>query len=467
MVSFYTEKNNRGAPALKKAFEAECTGLDLEGRGVVKAGAQVYFAAGIMPDERGKIQPISEKNHTARLLSLTKTSELRCQSDCSYSKDCGGCPLMHLPSDMALSAKAEGIARLFKRNLKADFDKPNLIVSGPVTGYRRACRLAVRADRGELLIGFRKGSSHELTPVASCCCLTERINDLLPELKQVLGALKGKNKLTHIEFLDSDAALGVMLRFTARINESDGEILQGFAKEKELYLSVAEPVDIVTHVHKDARALKRGESEEQTSLSENAKERLIYAPEPGLKITSAGLEIPCLPSSFVQVNRFINDAIIKEVLEALEPEAGDKILDLFCGLGNFTLPLAKSGAQTVGIDIVPEMIESARQNADRLGLAARFYACNLEEAFEKEAWAKAEYSKVILDPGRQGARRVCSYLAKKKIPRVLLVSCNPQATSRDLSELFDAGYKVARWGSFDMFPRTAHIETVIVLSRKK
>ena len=162
--------------------------------------------------------------------------------------------------------------------------------------------------------------------------------------------------------------------------------------------------------------------------------------------------------------------MLNTILGMLALNSDSKVLDLFCGIGNFTMPIAKTGASVVGVDIVSKMIEDARNNAKEQGLLnAKFEVADLEELFENQSWAKAPYDAVVMDPGRQGAKRATLFLIKKKVKKIVLISCNPLAASRDTLELINAGYKIEQWGVCDMFPRTAHVEMILefVLQDKK
>lgn len=161
----------------------------------------------------------------------------------------------------------------------------------------------------------------------------------------------------------------------------------------------------------------------------------------------------------------MNEKMIDTVLSMLDVNDSSKIMDLFCGLGNFTMPIAATGAKVVGVDIVSKMIEDARENAKELGFEkASFEVADLEELFENQSWAKDNYDAVVLDPGRQGAKRAVLFLAKKKVPKIVMISCNPLAASRDSLELVKAGYKIKQWGVCDMFPRTSHVEMILEFS---
>ena len=187
-----------------------------------------------------------------------------------------------------------------------------------------------------------------------------------------------------------------------------------------------------------------------------------------LYVQSGDCKVYCSPSSFVQVNAAMNSRMVQQVLTEVAPHEGQKVLDLFSGLGNFALPIAKGGAEVVGIDIVSDMVRRATYNAQANGVAdrARFYTADLESPFEAQLWAKDQYDVVVMDPGRMGAKRAVQYVAKLQPKKIVMISCNPLAAARDCSQLLAAHYKIQSWGAFDMFPRTRHIEILLVFTRE-
>lgn len=450
MVLFYKEaKENK----LSKAFAAECTGLDITGRGVVRAGGKIWFVPGFMPGEQGKVQSVSVKGTagTGKLLRLTKSSPDRCQPDCALQERCGGCPLQHLPENMSLQAKAQGIASLLNKACKSTgltLTKPDFVISGPQTGYRRACRLSVRASHGRLQLGLRSAFSHEVVALDSCKVLTERINALLPALSELINSFEDRKKTGHVECIDSDGKVGVLLRLTRDATEQDKKLMQQFATEHDCVVSIAEP---------RFNELERREWLKETCLSTNADD---------LFLNTCGLKLHFQPSAFVQVNKAVNEALVQKVLDLVQPAPGKKILDLFCGLGNFTFPLAAAGAQVHGVDIVKSMIDTAERNAADNGIStATFAVADLEDKFENQLWAKQKYDAVVLDPGRQGAKRAAAFLTVLRPALIVMISCNPLAASRDCAQLLQHGYSLQSWGCLDMFPRTAHVEMVTVFAR--
>ena len=451
MVTFYKPPVKKVVE--KKACKVTCTDLDLQGRGVARDDKYVYFVDGLMPGDVANVlqDNVKGKIVTAKITKIIKPSEKRQKADCEVQSRCGGCSMQHVPDEMLIESKVKGIEKLFFKALNQSLPPVSFIHREDSHNYRRACRFAIRGDHGKLYLGFREEKSHNLVKVSKCLCLTDRINEAITPLTKVINTLKQKEHLGHIEFLDSDGALGILVRITKTMCDEDCMALETFGKEIGAVISVVEP-------YRDPLVI---------SKVEVTRERFICGGVEDLFVISHGVKIKCKPSSFVQINKNINEKMLNTVLTMLGAQDNQNIMDLFCGIGNFTMPIAKTGAHVVGVDIVSKMIEDARNNAKEQGLdKAQFEVADLEELFENQSWAKAQYDSVVLDPGRQGAKRATLFLAKKKVPKIVLISCNPLAASRDVQELIKAGYEISSWGVCDMFPRTTHVEMIIEISLK-
>ena len=445
MVTFYKPSKK---VVDNKLCKVTCTDLDLQGRGVGKDQQYVYFVDGLMPGDVAnvKINQVKGKIANASIIKLLTPSKDRCKKDCELLGQCGGCPLAHIPSKMLIDSKVTGIQRLFSKALNCEFKAPDFIHCGDNTEYRRACRFAIRGDHGKLYLGFREENSHNLVKVFNCLTLSKRMNTAIDPLNKLINKLENKANIGHIELLDSDGLLGVLIRLTKALGKKDEAQVIECAKALNAVVSVIEP-------YKDPLAI---------SKTETLKERIVYGSKDDLYVVSHGVKIKCMPSSFVQINKKINELMLETVIDMLDLKAQQNVLDLFCGIGNFTMPIAKNGANVVGVDIVSLMVESARANAKEQGIEnAKFEVADLEELFENQNWAKAPYDAVVMDPGRQGAKRASLFLIKKKVKKIVLISCNPLAASRDAQELLKGGYKIIKWGVCDMFPRTSHVEMIL------
>lgn len=505
MVSFF---KNEKKVSINKAFEVQCESLDILGRGVCKADGKVYFVENLLPGEVARIVPEQNleredsKVSEAKISKLIISSQERITPTCPVQESCGGCPLCHVPEQLAFTSKIKGVAKLLTKSVlqgtlaakstkastlqgssklgrnstikqvlakkqaavknqnrsaelaalskeaAAQIAKPNFMIRSESQGYRRACRLAVRADHGKLYVGFRGAKTQELVAISKCEVLTERLNNLLLPLQLMINKLESKKSIGHIELLDSDGAPGVLLRMTKSLTAKDEDVLTEFGNANGAVVSVLEPF-------------------KQIDDSEVLRERVLNDEDGKLFVMALDCKICCSPSSFVQINRAVNDQMISKVLEQVQPHEGQKVLDLFSGLGNFTLPIAKAGAIVNGIDIVFDMVRRANENAAANGLTeeqCRFHVADLEAPFETQMWAKEKYDVVVMDPGRMGAKRAVQYMTKLRPRKIVMISCNPLAAARDCTQLLSANYTLDSWGAFDMFPRTAHIEILMTFT---
>ncbi len=457
MAVFYQEKKKR---TVLKPFEITAEDLDLQGRGVAKAMGRTWFIPGVLPGEQAKVMPEGSRDltGTARVIKLLKASDKRQLPDCAVSASCGGCPLIHLPQQLAMDAKVKAVRRLFYKNCALNLDEPDFVEMGAATHYRRACRLSVRLNHGKVELGFRERSSHELTAVSACAALSSRLNLLLPEVTAQINALEGKRKVGHVELVDSDGIPGLLLRLTSPLTPADESKLCAFGQARQVLVSL---VEAQPHPLTDAEVLS------ERVLTDNAGEFFLQGADGGKPY-----RLWFKPSAFVQVNKEINELLQSRVVQQIQqlPAGEQRFLDLFCGLGNFAFALAAqdAGAQVTGVEVVPGMVAEARDNAARNGFAnLEFVQADLEESFEAQLWAKRQYTAVVLDPGRQGAKRAVQFLAELKSPLIVMISCNPLAAARDSATLLRSGYRLKAWGALDMFPRTSHLELMLTFARQE
>ncbi|MBQ9274172.1 MAG: 23S rRNA (uracil(1939)-C(5))-methyltransferase RlmD [Succinivibrio sp.] len=439
MVSFYQEKPKQLPPAV----EGVCSGLDLTGRGIVQLKAGVYFAPGLLPGERARVQVKNERQHELRVLKLLQQSPQRRSLE-DWCSRCGGCPLRHAPPELILEAKTAGLKRLFERSWGVKLPPPAQVAASVTDGYRRACRLALRVDRGVLKLGLRAPLSHEIVSLEHCPVLTDRLNSLLPSLRSLLETLPSRHRLGHVDLLDSDGAPAVSLHFASQPQTDDLSRLKAWGEREQVAVFCSE-----------VAALGSGD---------------LQALTPSLRcfVCCAGREVACTPEDFVQVNAAVNEELVKWVIQCCQPQAGQLIWDLYSGLGNFAFALHEHGATVKAVELLEAMVVQGNETARRLGLEGiAFYRDDLDKDFSEAAWAQQCGDLALLDPGRKGAANAFTALLRLKVPRIVLVSCNPQAAAADLKELLGRkGYEIINWAVFDMFPGTTHVETVCLLTHR-
>ena len=453
MVRFYKPAPKEVSP---QHFELKIKDLDTRCRGVGQANGVTWFVEGALPGEEVVVRALELKKNIgiAQLMTVKKRSEERISATCPYSSKCGGCSLLHMGTSTEGKAKTASIKRLLQKITGLEAGEPDKVENSNPVHYRRVCRLSVAADRRNIELGFREAYGKKIVPVESCQALHPELSNLIPGLRKLVGQVSDFKLIGHIELVAADNGNVVLVRSINIFPECDRQLFRTFAEQEQVRFYILER-------HEMGREdLVR--KEELTCLNPES----FTGEEPYYTID--GLKIYFRPTDFIQVNSAINVAMLGTALDYLELKPEDEVLDLFCGLGNFTLPVAKRSAHVYGVEVVGGMVRKANDNAKANGITnAEFIVQDLEEEFERTLWAKSRVSKVLLDPGRQGASRVMPYLVRRNISHIVYVSCNPLSLARDLGVLVKAGYSLKKWSVFNMFPGTEHVETVVLLSRDK
>ncbi|MCQ4299854.1 23S rRNA (uracil(1939)-C(5))-methyltransferase RlmD [Pseudomonas songnenensis] len=413
-----------------------------DGRGIAFVEGRTWFVEGALPGEEVETRVLSARSQVveARCERVLQASAQRQVEPCPHARLCGGCNLQHAPIADQLALKQHTLAEQLARvaDLQPDAWAEPLV--GPAFGYRRRARLAVRWDvkSKHLDIGFRASSSQEIVSIRECPVLVQPLQSLLPGLLTALRELSKPQAIGHVE-LFSGTAEAVLIRRTAALPEMDVARLRSFATAN------------------GAQLWWQGDGEPEPDDS---------AATLGYRLDAWDLELAWRPGDFVQVNAPVNEAMVAQALAWLKAGKDEAVLDLFCGLGNFSLPLARSGARVVGVEGVEAMVTRAQQNAQRNGLAhAHFYRADLSKPLADAPWAGSGFAAVLLDPPRDGALEIVRQMSMLKAQRVVYVSCNPATLARDARELASQGYRLKRAGVLDMFPQTAHVEAMALFER--
>jgi 23S rRNA (uracil1939-C5)-methyltransferase len=414
--------------------------LDHHGAGIGYLNRKPVFVEGALPGEEVLIQLTESKSKYARakLIKTLSVSQQRSEPFCPHYQNCGGCNMQHLNYAHQLEYKQQSLQQLMKKFAGKEAGLEPAI-TGQEQAYRRRARFSLLKNRksGELNFGFRKKQSKQIVDIERCPVLADELNVLLPELRQLLNSFRQQEPLGHVELVAGDNTRVVLLRVLKPLAAEDEQAMLDFARTNELtlYLQVADLAP-------------------QRVCGEEA-----YYSE-------AGVTIPFLPTNFIQVNRSVNRQMVEQALEWLQAEPDERVLDLFCGLGNFSLPLAKQAASVVGVEGVDDMVTRAKANAELNGLGnTEFYQANLEQSLTDKQWARAQFDKVLLDPARAGASGVVDQLAALGAKRVVYVSCNPATLARDSQSLLQQGYRLDKLGMLDMFPHTSHLESMALFVR--
>ena len=427
MAQFYSAKRR---VTTRQIITVTVNDLDPFGQGVARHQGKALFISGLLPQEQADVVVVEDKKQYARAQVKRRLSD---SPQRQAPRICGGCQQQHASIELQQQSKRAALARLMKR------DVDDIIAASP-WGYRRRARLSLnyQPKSQQLQMGFRKANASEIVDVVQCPVLVPTLGALLPAVRECLSELKSVRQLGHVELVQADNGPLMVLRHTAALPAADKEKLERFSQSHGLSLYLAPQSEILEHI--------RGE-----------------APW----YTSDGLRLVFSPRDFIQVNDGVNQLMVRTALEWLDIQPQDRVLDLFCGMGNFTLPLAKRAAQVVGVEGVPALVAKGQENAALNGLHnVTFFHENLEEDVTRQVWAKHGFDKVLLDPARAGAAGVMLHIIKLAPRRVVYVSCNPATLARDSDVLLQAGYTIQRLAMLDMFPHTGHLESMVLFEHK-
>lgn len=415
-----------------------------DGRGIAFFEGHTWFVTGALPGESVQARVLGTRGQVveARLERVLESSPQRREEPCPWARQCGGCSLQHIDHVDQLALKEKALASHLQRiaNLTPDEWAPPL--AGPAFEYRRRARVAVRWSEAAqaLEVGFRESSSQAIVDVDDCLVLVPTLRPILNSLSAVLGALEDPRAIGHVELFQGDASV-VLVRHTRPLGGADLAALHAFCKSH------------------DAQLWLQGKGE---PVQADGEIGLSYT------LASQHLRLGYRPGDFIQVNAAVNDAMVDQALDWLGPLEGLQVLDLFSGLGNFSLPLAQRAHRVVGVEGSGEMVARARVNAEQNGLDnVHFFEADLSKPLPDSPWARHAYDVIVLDPPRDGAFAVVQEARSWSANRVLYVSCNPATLARDAAELSKYGYQLVRAGAMDMFPQTAHVEAMALFERER
>ncbi len=428
--------------------------LDQEGRGVAHADGKVIFIEGALTGETVSYSSYRKKPsfELAQVTQIHKSSSMRAQPKCIHFGVCGGCSMQHLDANAQVAVKQ----RILEDSLwhigkvKAETILPPIY--GQTWGYRERARISVRhvIKKGKTLVGFHEKRSSFVAEMQSCEILTPKIAALIPLLAELVGSLSIRDKLPQIEVAVGEFVDALVLRVMEPPTSEDEAALRAFADKHEIqfWLQSGGP-DTFVPFHP------------------------LNAPQLSYSLPEFGITMPFAPSEFTQVNSALNRVMISRAMRLLDPQPGELIADFFCGLGNFTLPIARSGAQVLGIEGSAALVVRAKQNAALNGLAdnTEFAAMNLFEMTEAAFAQLGSFDKLLIDPPRDGAMELvrslsCGNGGGEHAPyRIVYVSCNPATLARDAAELVQRGYVLKSAGVMNMFPHTSHVESIALFER--
>jgi 23S rRNA (uracil1939-C5)-methyltransferase len=434
--------------------------LDQEGRGLAHVDGKAIFVEGALPGERVRVAMLRNKPtfEIARVTSVLKASASRVTPRCPHFGVCGGCTLQHAHPSLQIAAKQRALEDTLIRIGRVRAERMLPPIEGPAWGYRYRARLSVRhvAKKGGVLVGFHERKSSFVADMTECHVLPRKISDLLPGLRALVAALTIFDRLPQIEvavgerIVDGAVELSyaLLLRILAPLSRQDEDHLRAFADAHGItfWLQTGGPATVVPFAASNAA--------------------LSYL------LPEFNVEMPFAPTDFTQVNSAINRVLVRRAMALLDPQPGEAVVDFFCGLGNFTLPIARRGANVLGVEGNAGLVQRAEANARHNGLAgrARFAVANLFAATPDGIHALGPVDRVLIDPPREGAVELVKSLPPREasggLRRIVYVSCAPGTLARDASILVhERGYRLAAAGVVNMFPHTAHVESIAVFER--
>ncbi len=424
--------------------------LDHEGRGVAHLDGKTIFVEGALPGERVTYSSYRKKPsfEQAQVGEILKASPLRVAPQCRWFGICGGCSHQHLDESAQVAVKQRVLEDCFTHIGKVTPETMLPPIHGQTWGYRTRARLSVRnvAKKGGVLVGFHERKSSYVADMTSCEVLPERISRLLPRLRELVGGLSINNRLPQIELAAGEAVDVLVLRIMEPLTAQDEDHLRAFADQHRVQFWL------------------------QTKGPDTAQPFYpLDAPELAYSLPEFDLVMPFRPTEFTQVNHGINRMLIRRAMRLLDVRPGERIADFFCGLGNFSLPIARRGAHVVGIEGSQGLVDRAQENAARNGLSERaeFHVADLFQMTPEAYGELGAFDKLLIDPPRDGAMELVKSLPDAGAPRrIVYVSCSPSTLARDASVLvYQKGYRLVTAGVANMFPHTAHVESIALFER--
>ncbi len=444
----------------QEPVEATIESLSPEGRGVAHIDDKAIFISGALPGEKVTfIYTSKRRSHDeGKIEEVLEASPDRVEPKCEHYAICGGCSLQHLSSEAQIKYKQQSMLDSLKHIGNVEPKEVFDAMTGDAWAYRRKARLGVKYvfKKGKVLVGFRERHGGFLAEMDSCEVLHEAIGKKLHLFQELIYGMDSRDCTPQIEIAVGDESEGLnialIVRHLKELSTKDNDLWIAFGKEHnfQIYLQPKGP----TTVHRI-----------YPEPSESIGTELYYEhPDFDTKVHFG-------PQDFFQVNTSINRQMVPRAVELLQLTGKERVLDLFCGLGNFTLPIARNAEHVIGVEGDLVMVNRAKQTAKDNGIEnTDYYACNLMGTaieLKSQPWLKKPYDCILLDPPRSGAKEIIEQFKKLKAKRIVYVSCHPATLARDAGELVNThGYKLLGVGVMDMFPQTAHVESIAVFEKK-
>ena len=434
--------------------------LDLEAQGVAHNNdGKVVFIEGALPGEEVQVRVLRNKNNweQAEMTALRRESSQRVRPACPHFGTCGGCKMQHFHGGAQVATKQRALEDALWHLGKVKAERLLRPIEGPAWAYRYRARLSVRyvAKKGKVLVGFHERKSSYVADMDSCEVLPPHVSAMLVPMRELVAAMDQRDRLPQIEVAVGDSVTALVLRHLEPLTEADVARLRAFAA-----------------VHGVQWWLQPKGPETVQQLDAGGDDLSYALPE-------FGVTMPFKPTDFTQVNPHINRVLVARALRLLDAQRNERVIDWFCGLGNFTLPIATTASEVLGVEGSETLVQRSRENAETNGLASntRFEARNLFELTPHDLASFGQADKWLVDPPREGAFALAKALADLQadaslapgfVPpsRIVYVSCNPATLARDAGLLVhQAGYRCTLAGAVNMFPHTAHVESMAVFEK--
>ncbi len=436
-------------PSAKAVIEtAEVVDLDDEGRGVARVQGKAVFITDALPGEQVEFVRLRQHRNfdEARLQSIVTRASDRVEPPCEHFGVCGGCALQHLAPERQIEFKERQLLQALTRIGQVAPAQVLPPLRGGSLNYRRRARLGVRwvPKKNRALVGFRERNSKFLADIRRCWVLKSPADQLVGALSDLITTLQIRDRLPQIELSVADNATALVFRVLSPPGDADLEKLQQFGRDHQV----------------------------QIFLQPRGYDSIFALAPPVAPLTyrlpEFAVELIFEPFDFVQIHGALNEQMVSQALRLLELRPEHRVLDLFCGLGNFSLPLARRAADVVGVEGESGLVERARANAIHNGLQnVNFVTANLFEAAQHGPWSTQRFDRVLIDPPRAGAREILPWVAQCGASRVVYVSCHPGSLARDAGILVkEHGFRLVAAGVMDMFAHTTHVESMAVFERE-
>jgi 23S rRNA (uracil1939-C5)-methyltransferase len=429
---------------------AHIESLDHEGRGVAHVDGKAVFIEGSLPGEIVEYESYRRKPsyEKAHVLLVLQASSQRVAPPCPHFGICGGCSMQHLNLAGQTAAKQRVLEDALWHIARLKPEQLFPPIAGTGWGYRLRARFSVRyvASKGGALIGFREKHSSYVAVMDSCAVLPPQVSALIPALKTLIESMSQSDRMPQIEVAVGGSRTVLLLRHLEALTPDDLDRLRHFADANGIiwYLQSKGPETVILFHPVDAPLLS-------------------------YELPDFGLELLFHPTEFTQVNHGVNRMLVRRAMALLRPQAGERVADLFCGLGNFALPIARLGARVLGVEGSAALVKRAQENAAHNGLEARceFAVANLFDATEESFAAMGSFDKLLIDPPREGAIAVVKALPAEGGPgRIVYISCSPATLARDAAVLVhEKGYRLCGAGIANMFPHTSHLESIALFEK--